>query len=632
MLLDEDVNPKVKSTAVSRLRRDLWHLRHGGVSQLRASRRRGRVSSTPMMVDGAYRDWDASPRVVDRDAPRVGVVLDDFSRVAFAPEWNQVLLKPATWREVLEADPVDLLFVESAWAGNGGAWRYHLTGPSAPRSALVEMIAWCRERAIPTVFWNKEDPAHFDDFLDTARLFDHVLTTDVTKVPDYHRELGHDRVGVLAFAAQTSVHNPVRTHGAGPRGDVAFAGMYFAHKYPGRREQMDLLLGAAVRAGATMESGLEIFSRQLGGDPNYQFPEPFAGHVVGSLRYEQMLTAYRDFKVFLNVNSVVDSPSMCARRIFEIAACGTPVVTTPSAAIEEYFPADEIYTVSDPDQAEHTIRALVRSPELRDRGTHRAQRRIWAQHTYAHRADDILVAAGLRQAGPLRRPSVTAIVSTNRPHQLEHVLRSVASQQGLDVQLALLTHGFTADEQLVARLVDELGLQDVVRLTADASTPLGTCLNQLVDAADGDVVAKMDDDDLYGEHYLSDQLYAMTYSGAGVVGKQAHYMHLEASGATVLRFAEREHRYTSFVMGPTIVADRAIARSHPFAAVGRGEDTQFLNDVVASGESIYSADRFNFVQVRKATPGTHTWTVSDAEVLAASEVQFYGRAHEHVMI
>lgn len=619
-------------SALDRLRRDLWHLRHGGLSQVRASRRRRHRTTNPTTEAGDYRPWEPAPRRVDDSAPRVGVVLDDFSRIAFDPEWDQVLLKPSSWQATLADGTLDLVFVESAWAGNGGAWRYHLTGPTAPRPALVEMLAWCREHDVPTVFWNKEDPAHFDDFLETARLFDHVLTTDVERVDDYRRELGHDRVGVLGFAAQTAVHNPVRTHGGGPRGDVAFAGMYFAHKYPERRAQMDLLLGAAVRAGDTMGSGLEIFSRQLGGDPDYQFPEPFAQHVVGSLRYEQMLTAYRDVKVFLNVNSVVGSPSMCARRIFEITACGTPVVSTPSPAIEAFFPPDEVFTVSEPDEAENLLRALVRSPELRDRSTHRAQRRIWSQHTYAHRADEVLVAAGLREPGTRRRPTVTALVSTNRPHQLEHAVRSVAAQRDVEVQLVLLTHGFEADRDAVDALAASLGLHDLVHLAADAATPLGTCLNRLVDAADGDVVAKMDDDDLYGEHYLSDQLYAMGYSGARVVGKQAHYMHLEASDATVLRFAEREHRYTDFVMGPTIVAAREVALEHRFAPVGRGEDTQFLSDVVSAGERVYSADRFGFVQVRKAAPGTHTWSVSDAEVLANGEVRFYGRAEQHVMI
>ena len=54
----------------------------------------------------------------------------------------------------------------------------------------------------------------------------------------------------------------------------------------------------------------------------------------GSLDYERMLTAYRAHKVMLNVNSVVDSPTMLARRVFEILASGTPVVSTRSAAVE----------------------------------------------------------------------------------------------------------------------------------------------------------------------------------------------------------------------------------------------------------------------------------------------------------
>ena len=74
--------------------------------------------------------------------------------------------------------------------------------------------------------------------------------------------------------------------------------------------------------------------------------------MVGSLNYAQMLTAYRAYKVFLNVNSVVESPSMCARRIFEISASGTPVVSAPSAAIGQFFEADEVPVAASPQEAE----------------------------------------------------------------------------------------------------------------------------------------------------------------------------------------------------------------------------------------------------------------------------------------
>ncbi|MFJ3404448.1 glycosyltransferase [Promicromonospora sp. NPDC090134] len=560
---------------------------------------------------------------------RVGVILDDFSRLAFAPEWDQVALTPQTWRDKL-ATGLDLLFVESAWNGNAGAWQYHLTGTSAPRSAFVELVEACRAAGVPTVFWNKEDPVHFADFLDAARLFDRVYTTDVDRVPAYAEALGHDRVGVLEFAAQPAIHNPVRLHGRGPERDVAFAGMYFAHKYPERREQMDLLLGAALDVSPKMEHGLEIFSRFRGKDEKYQFPAPLDGRVVGSLDYDRMLTAYREYKVFLNVNSVVGSPSMCARRIFEITASGTAVVSTPSAAVGEYFPGDEVFVAETREAGAHTIRALVRSPELRDRAVHKGQRRIWREHTYAARSQKVLADVGLAGSPVVARPTVTALVSTNRPHQLDHVLGVLGAQVGVDLQVALLTHGFEADDADIRARAKEAGVGSLELLSATADVPLGTCLNLLLDAADGDVVAKIDDDDLYGPQYLSDQLYALAYSGADVVGKQAHYMYLEGADATILRFADREHRYTDRVMGPTIVAARETASTVGFRPLGSGEDTAFLTDLVEAGGIVYAADRFNFIQVR-SDPGGHAWSVTEAELLASGELQHYGRAATHVM-
>jgi len=660
-------------TPVGELRTALWHLRHGGIAQLREWRRRrgaasagrpfdralgatcaGRVGGLPLTERGAEVALDAvfPPYPFPDRAPtfagvRAAVIMDDFSLRAWSYEFDVVAVTPGGGPE--ELDGVDLLLVESAWAGNGGAWRYLLTGSKAPGEALRELVERCRERGVPTVFWNKEDPPHFDDFLDTARLFDAVFTTDSRMLAAYRRELGHDRVGVLPFAAQLAVHNPVRGDGERQPRDLAFAGTYFAHKYPERREQMELLLGAAHRVSGRMRTGLEIFSRFEAEDERYRFPAPFAGHVVGSLPYDSMLTAYRAYKAFLNVNSVVDSPSMCARRVFEISASGTPVVTAPSAAIPEFFAADEVFVVDRPERAEHVLRGLVNSPELRDRAVHRAQRRIWREHTYAHRALDVLRAAGLDAgedagaedagAGPdpasvarrLTRPRVTVACSTNRPGQLEHVLEQVARQRGVELQLALLAHGFELDGD-VERRARELGIHDLVLLEAAADVSLGACLNRLVDAADGDLVAKLDDDDLYGEHYLADQAAALRFSGADLVGKQAVHVYLAGLDCTVLRSPEREHRFTSFVAGPTLVAERDTLRRVRFADRTRGEDSRLLRDLADAGGRVYSSDRFGFVQMRGVAASGHTWDAADAEFLANGRVVASGLASEHVLV
>ncbi len=629
------------------LRTGLWHLRTGGLGQLRTWNRRRRTASYGVGDGSGSTGTDGRlsfpPAPLPEPAPRfeglrAAVILDDFSMLAWSHEFETVAVTPSAWREQLAQRPVDLLLVESAWHGNQDAWQYQLTGSKAPTAPLRELVAHCREAGIPTVFWNKEDPPHFEDFLATARLFDRVFTTDVTLLPRYREELGHDRIAVLPFAAQSAVHNPIRPqHGHQVR-DVAFAGMYFAHKFPERREQMDMLLGGALDASAKMDTGLEIFSRFLGDDENYQFPGALADRVVASLSYDRMLTAYKAYKVFLNVNSVVTSPSMCARRIFEITASGTPVVTAPSPAMANFFSADEVPEVSDRADAAQVVRALVRSPELRDRTVHLAQRRIWHEHTYTHRARQVLDAVGLGEqagttglVGGASLPTVSILAATNRPEQLDHLVTQVARQSGVERQLLLVTHGFESPTQTAER-ARELGVENVVVLEAPSSWSLGACLNAAVERADGAVLSKMDDDDLYGAFYLHDLLRAREFSGADVVGKHAHYMHLAGTDATLLRFPWMEHRFTDRVMGPTITAGRDAFRAHPFADVSRGEDTGFLASVVEAGGRVYSTDRFNFTQMRRGATGGHAWSASDRELLATGDVAWFGRNDDHVMI
>ena len=191
-------SPSGMTRFVADARRAVWHLRHGGTGQVRQWWQRRSLDlrrprgSIRLAADGTLEvpPWPLPQRAPRRPDLRVGVILDDFTSLALGYEWDQVALLPDRWREQVDSPRrLDLLFVESAWHGNGDAWQYHLTGTSAPRPAIVELVQWCRDHGVPTVFWNKEDPVHYEDFLDTARLFDHVWTTDSDRVPDYHRDL-----------------------------------------------------------------------------------------------------------------------------------------------------------------------------------------------------------------------------------------------------------------------------------------------------------------------------------------------------------------------------------------------------------------------------------------------------------
>ncbi len=619
------------------LRTGLWHLRKGGLKQMRswmlrrrAAERNGDVAAPARSLDDDMPVWPVAPRATRRPGVRVGVIMDTFSASAWGYEFDVVEVTPQGWREQLAATPIDLLLVESAWAGSSGAWRYQLTGSKAPSEALRALVAHCREQGIPTAFWNKEDPPHFDDFLDTARIFDRVFTTDAALIERYREALGHDRVEELAFAAQPALHHPMRQKGLHQVRDIGFGGSYWSHKFPERQAQMDLLLGAAAAVAQRRGIGFDIYSR-FENDPKYRFPERFEPHVRGSLDYERMLTAYRAHKVMLNVNSVVDSPTMLARRVFEILASGTPVVSTRSRAVEHWFPNGEVAIVDDQEEAELTLRALVRSPELRDRQVHLAQRHIWRHHTFSHRAAQVLESVGIADPAAPRRPRVSVIAPTIRPHLVPGIIETAARQVDVDVQLVLMLHGFDESDATLQALAREAGLAELVVLRAGMDRSLGANLNALVGASDGDVIAKFDDDDLYGEHYLLDACFALDYSGAELVGKEARYLYLESMDATVLQHPHREHRWADLVGGPTMVGPRATWAETPFEDRTLGEDTTFQRAILAAGGGIYSADRFNFIQMRGARDG-HTWRTEDERILANSDVLSFGLAHEHVVI
>ncbi|MDP9801230.1 spore maturation protein CgeB [Arcanobacterium wilhelmae] len=620
-------------------RKAAWHFRRYGMAGARRYLK-GRGINIPSFEQLGWNvkpnpvklnEWAVPP--VDQPTHKitVGVIADEFFRFAFAYEWDALYLDSSSWLAQLEETTIDFLFVDSAWQmERGETWKYQILGESAPRAELRELVAYCKERGIPTVFWNREDPPHYGDAIETAKLFDYVYTTDSTRVPFYKNDLGHDRVAALPFAAQVAIHNPMAVmdgYEVAKKRDVAFAGAYYGMKYPERKEQMDLLLGAALDPEKKMATGLDIFARDMGGGKDYRFPRKFRAKIRGSLTYRQTLSAYRHYKAFINVNSVVTSPTMASMRLFEVPACGTPIVSTPTPATANFFSPQMVAMVETPEQAQFQIEALTRNKNYSDRMAYLAQGEIWKKHTYTHRVDQILRDLGL-ESKLYTPPTVAPMISTVRPAQLEHVLETLAAQRDVQMQPIVGTHGFAASDEIQAK-ARELGL-DVMWIENSRELSLGDVYNRLIERVDADYIAKMDDDDFYGADYLFDSLLAARYSRAELVGKQAHFMYLEDEDVTVLRFPTWENRYTSWISGPTMVARADVMKELGFASMTLGEDSDFLQRVIKSGGKVYSAQRFGFAQMRKAR-ANHTWEISSAEVISTGKISHWGRPNETEM-
>jgi spore maturation protein CgeB len=381
-------------------------------------------------------------RRIDEKLPVVAVILDEFSTACFEPDVNIVPIGTQDIAAALDHFIPDFLLCESAWRGNNYAWQHQIATGSGAKPKLLELLKECQKRNIPTVFWNKEDPPHFDDFIESAKHFDFIFTTEDSVIPRYIEACGHENVGVLPFAAQPRIHAPERVSGH-RLGNVVFAGQYFSHKFPERREQMEYLFPAAAKYG------FSIFSREASGDSRYRFPDEYEKFVRGSLPYDQMLLAYRQFKIFLNVNSVPSSSTMCARRIFELSAAKTVVVSSPTPAITNFYQDNEVLTAGSEDAASDLLMEQLASVDLRQRTAHRAWRRTLRHHTYGDRIQHI------RQT----------IQRAGDPHD-----STASSAQAIDVKPAVsrgpetqyVAHVLARTNEGLNRLLDQISSQSVV--------------------------------------------------------------------------------------------------------------------------------------------------------------------------
>jgi len=323
----------------------------------------------------------------------LGLVSDELTRTCLAHECRVLDLTPANCEDVLWRQRPDLVFVESAWAGTGNRWKYRVAAypghPERNNADLARLVATARDLRIPTVFWNKEDGVHFERFIDSARLFDVILTVDSNCIPRYRAQVPAGvQVAPLPFAVQPALHHFT---GIDPRREGAcFVGSYSQHIHDARRERQDMLLETAA---ATL--GLTVHDRNSDRrGAHYRYPEFPGLRVRPKVPHERTAAVYRSHLVSLNVNTIEDSETMFSRRLIEILACGGLAVTTPALAIEHLF-KDFCHVVRSRDEAQALFERLAREGYLpRERDMMEAgARHVVRHHTYAQRLETIVAMA-----------------------------------------------------------------------------------------------------------------------------------------------------------------------------------------------------------------------------------------------
>ncbi len=606
----------LQSSRTYRMMRALWRIRavlrrafrhrrgqepHGPGSDPRPAthakppeRRPSGEGGSPLEGDGAVRvkPERAIPSTVPTDPRdlRVAAVLDEMSANCFGPECDLLTFDSEHWQDRLEDHRPHLLLVESAWRGNGETWRY-LVG-SYPRPGrrglpkLRALVDWCRSRDIPTAFWGKEDPVHFDRFKEAAALFDHVFTTDENCVPRYEQlqQEGGGSVSALPFAAQPLLHNPIAIDRE--RSDApCFAGTYYRDRHQDRRKSLEMLLDAA------RPFGLVIYDRTLGwGTDAFGFPGRFLPHVRGSLPYSEVVREYKSHKVFLNVNSVVDSPTMFSRRVFELLACDAAVISTESAGIERTF-GDLVPVVTTAEEAKEALAGLIGDDDHRREVVTRARRLVMTEHTYRQRLALIAQTLGYSVSADLN-DGIAGLALIDDPEQARKVSdlgAAISAQRTVPAELLI---GLGVETSVAGDLHQLSEARSDVRVQVvqqDQAEDRNQRFRELAALASSPWVGIVQPAHQYGEYHFMDLLVCSRFAEADVIGSAG----FDAISGTAPPKTDLEHRYVDSVHPHSAIARRSlvVSRGWPDRMPGAGDA---MRDWSRQGVRIFSGSATNF--------------------------------------
>lgn len=465
------------------------------------------------------------------DSLKVASILDEFSFNCFKYEMDLYHVPNKDYIQMLDELKPDLFFIESAWKGSNGQWK---VGHKQNYGKMVEITNYCKDHDIPTLFWCKEDPVHFEHFIHIAKLFDYVFTTDANMINEYKRRCGHDDVYALPFAAQPQIHNPIKEYDRENR--VCFAGSYYRQKYQDRAKILRMMLSASKN-----ELGLDIYDRNYNsGIDNYKFPDEYKENVRGVLPYEQISKAYKGYKVNINVNTVTESPTMFSRRVFESLACNTPIISNYSRGVQMMF-SDLINMSEDENEYANYLSQLCNSELFYQQVALKGLRKVMNNHTYIHRTKEMLSKMYLDLK--IDRINVTFVIKTD---SIKKAIQLFDRQNYPFKKLIIITDltekvNEYHDNVYLLKISNQDKIMDVIK--------------------NSDYIGLLDESAYYGNSYITDLVHTLTYKNVDIISKSNNIIYESeefkyiASQDEYTDFKENANLYSSLISTKVITAN-----------------------------------------------------------------------------
>jgi len=495
---------------------------------------------------------------------KVACVMDEFTFSSYKPTCNLHQLTPINWKSELEEFQPELLFIESAWRGKDELWGSKVGHNS---QELQDIVKWCKAKQIPTLFWNKEDPIHFQTFLNVAQQFDYVFTTDLDCVSRYKTMLKHNQVYFLPFACQPLSHNPIEKFSR--KDAISFAGAYYK-KYPERTKDLESFVSTLPDI-----KPLEIFDRNYGkNDENYMFPDAYHPFIVGTLPFDKIDVAYKGYKYAINLNSIKQSQTMFARRVYELLASNTITISNFSKGVRLMFGDLVICSDSGAVIKEHLIKC-EQDRNYSDKFRLAGLRKALTEHTYQQRFS--YIEEKVFGSEPDKSVTEIAVVSfVDSFTEATKVVNSFERQVFENKSLFLVCKNITED-------LKGLNCENIKVIPAKNTSNM--VLKALFERATH--LATFHSADYYGRNFLNDILLHYSYLDVDVIGKSDSYEYRKNS-------VQRNNEGSAYQIVDDLHAHSSVVRFKVIESIELKKWEKLSSKPLDKQFIQFSVDRFNY--------------------------------------
>jgi len=562
--------------------------------------------------NGEYRGWKPDP-------PSIGFIGSTELRTELSFDACVTTLDEDNWQAALDPGALKFLLVETVWHVEHRHWRYALTS-DGDQAGFRRLLERCREISLPVVVWFRETPGNYRNFAWLAGYADLVCAADAEIVEQLRREFPRKKVERLLPAIQPALHNPLRSYGLMQAADslrnrIVFDGWWDLQNGLAELPELQELKGAGLLVAESQWD----FSRIRLGDCR-----EFRGCTIGCLDREEKLVMSRLQGAELFAAAPLAGSWRSELGMARSAAAGSLVARLDGAV--PWLPGLHLPGGETGAAPMAALRALMADPVASARWRHQAWRLLMSAHTLAHRLQHI--ADRLGTGGDFLPPDrrIACLLVTMRPDRLQGCIERFRNDAYPHKELVVVVHGDNVDLDGYGSLVRDG--ERIRILHAGKSRSLGACLNFAASLTDAPYWTKVDDDDLYGTHYLSDIMLYQRIGRFEVFGKPPIFNYLESSDELLwdqewARHANLLHdaatARSALVAGGTLGGHRRVLEQVTFSERRRGgSDSDFIRRCYEAGLDVLAMDGFNFVRCRSAQDGFHTWTIDEDEFRSRS--------------